>query len=171
MSRLEQAGYPYISGKTGINFESLSFQKTGAIMGESNSALRYKVTSSHIGIQDARILGLFLVADIIKGNTIQFDLTSRLNGYRHLDLYAGKFTKFALYNFDKLGWDIHFWQSGWENGFDNYNQFMTGLERGVEAEEAAKNTWTGRAAISNGFKLRKNSIVIDEDNVRVVFYR
>ncbi|OGH03028.1 MAG: hypothetical protein A2798_01190 [Candidatus Levybacteria bacterium RIFCSPHIGHO2_01_FULL_37_17] len=169
--KLEQAGYPYIPGKTGINFEPLAAAQQDVIIGESGCTLRYKATTTHIGVQDAKIPGLFLVADVRNGNAIEFDLTSRLNGYRHCDLYAGKFTKFALYNFDRLGWNIRFWQSGWENGFDNYNQFMQGLERGLGIVDAAKNTWTGRIATSYGFELRRDSIVIDDDMVKLVFHR
>ncbi len=172
MIELEQAGYPCISGRSGIAFESLGLIRTNNVKGESGSTLNYMARRNHIGVYDAICKGFRMVADVKEGDTVAFDLETRINGYRHCDMYAGKFQSFAIKNFEALGHSINYWVSDWEYWSDNYRQFHQALKSGLDVLSAARSTWTAQAAERNGFTLFRRSAVIDiDDHIAVVFTR
>lgn len=174
MKRLEQAGYPYVPGSHGIPFSELGFTRSRRVMSGSERILDYNVTNTHIGVLDVET-GAHLVADVRRRNrdrdyTISFDLVTRDGEHVNEDMYAAKFTKFALKNFRALGHDVRFWTDDWERWSDVYLQFIDALRSTRDEARAVNSTWTAQVARLQGFRL-DSIIEFNKKRVRVQFSR
>ncbi len=157
MKKIEQAGYPYVPDSHGIFLErdgsGVSMIKTG-----SGEVVSYTVEQDYIEVKRGS-LEPQMIAALLPGSQIAFSLKTVKDGIRHPDMFANRFVRFALRNFELLGMDIQSMVGYWSPGSVNYNQFISTYEATHDLEIAARSTWTGKTAEKNGFG------IIDKDSV------
>jgi len=179
MSRVEQAGYPYVPGSHGIPFCELPLESRGVVVGGSGKPLYYEAYRRRISAidnTDGQMLGLF--AKIFDG-AMSLNLQTRLHDdnvvITHPDLFAAKFVKMALVNFQRYE-NIGCIVGKWHPGSVNYDAFQVAKAATGDALLAAKSTWTGKIAALNGYtELNPDDMIEDNEMgnsyVRVIFRR
>lgn len=147
----DKAGY-------GIDFGLLSADK-GVIEGGSGRRLNYRLSPAEIIIED-READFFLKAKFdVEARTLSFDLLTKKKGFvrtkRHPDMFAAEFVAFAHQYFTRThkGRPPLHYRTFWLPGTDNYRQWLEARRSGLEGEEAARQTWTGRQAARLGFNI------------------
>lgn len=170
MSRIEQAGYPYVEGSYGIPFEKSDKRKDKLIAGSGNvvySTLErnyLEVTSfdnqhwMNAVVDSKGKLNLSLYSSIpINGRDV-----------RHPDFFAGRFVDFAIVNFKQNGVEIKSMVGDWLKNSINFIQYMDILEETGNRIAAAKGTWTGNLARRHGFNLPTEEYITIENPDRIV---
>lgn len=174
MSKIEQAGYPYVEGFRGILFEGA---ERGVVYGGSGSKLHLEVRSGCIAVTSTDNGTSFAMVGRVKRDEVHFNLKTvhRTGESRshHPDFFAGRFVDFALANFEQQGFDIRYWMSDWDHNSDNYKQYISLRDATGDSQNAARNTWAGAQAARHGFDLVKPEGIITEnpERILVVFER
>lgn len=173
--------YPFVRGKYGLNIiERIGtyFTKgrieTGSgrrVMGEVSN----RANSAFLRIYDEDDRSFLMEAEI-HGNIGSANIfTRKKTGERHPDFFARNFLIFALRHFENEGYVVDKFQARWtltEEGeweFDNYRQFQKLIREGVDATEAARQTWTGKILSELGFT-EIESVKSSDDEI-IVFFR
>jgi hypothetical protein len=179
VSRLEQAGYPYLEGSHGISFSQLPVESDGLVIGGSGRRLYCVTDRSKISVTDLDTQTRWLSAAVNYG-TISLNLLTRPDHQgeqaAHPDLFGAKFVAMALANFRRGGHDVRRYLSKWHPGSVNYIAFQRVKEATGDIVLAAKSTWTGKTAAANGFtELNLEDFVEYKEEssrcVRVIFRR
>lgn len=176
MSKIEQAGYPYIEGSHGIPFDkAVLSRKRNDLIGGSGRVLNCYIDPQEILVTDAEDVRLMLVSLLSPNGELRLGLHSRLKdgSAKHPDLFAARFVDFTIRNFELLGGNIRFLVGAWEPGSDNYRQFFDHLNSSQDRVAAARSTWTGQIAERHGFSLTDESSISwnPSDTVIVRFQR
>lgn len=179
ISRVEQAGYPYIEGLYGIPFGQLLVGSEVIVKSGSGRRLSCEMGRSRIHVLDEDEQMLGLSASVTSG-VIKLNLQTRLNNGSqqgvHPDLFAAKFVGMALVNFRHHGVNVVSLIGKWHPGSVNYRAFQKTKVVTGDALLAAKSTWTGKIAALHGFtELNAEDLLVDEElggrYVRAIFRR
>ncbi|MBI2031579.1 MAG: hypothetical protein HYT08_03090 [Candidatus Levybacteria bacterium] len=170
-----KVGYPYVKGKYGIPFKDLPVNIRSITKGGSGSLLHYDIRRDSIEIEDEEFSGYHVSAKVVEDTFIAAVHTRRyITGERHPDLFARRFLIFAYEYFLSNGYEINTYSSYWIPSLDkfastNYSQYSRMLKKGIDPEDAAKATWTGRLAGEFGFTEIESMAEDESGGLRVVF--
>ena len=94
----------------------------------------------------------------IHGETASADIyTRKQTGERHPDFFARNFLYFALNHFKNEGYPVKRFEARWTASegdvwrSDNFDEYWELRRNGLQPEEAAKLTWTGKTLFDLGF--------------------
>ncbi|HUD04612.1 MAG TPA: hypothetical protein VMR59_01340 [Patescibacteria group bacterium] len=179
ISRIEQAGYPYIKGLHGIPFNQLPLESEGVVVSGSGRQLYCELDQSRISVIDINEQMLGLLARVTHG-MMTLNLQTRLDANSstevHPDLFGAKFVEMALVNFRNNGVNVVYLIGKWHPGSVNYDAFQKVKLATGDMVLAARSTWTGKIAALHGFtELKVEDMLEDEEMgnryVRAIFRR
>lgn len=167
MSRIEQAGYPYVKGSHGIPLNHLDYGRVGRKVITGGSGRELAVVNREVqGELEFRVWDMslqddyYLIAHTVAPETIIFNLKTAgpINeANRHPDMFAASFVDFAFQNFEQYGKEIKTWRAGWSVRSLNYGQYRELRGQGLDVPVAAIGTWTGNMAARHGFVFDSSS--------------
>jgi hypothetical protein len=170
MSKLEQAGYPYVEGLHGIPFAGLPVGEIGRIVSGSGRDITFLAEPGNIWVKDENAKAFRLSANLNNKGFLVLNLKTRISRRFservHPDFYAANFIGFALANFERLGQQVPAIEGVWIPGSVNYAQFQKAYAATRSTVLAAQATWTGRRAIQHGFtQVREASIQLKRNGL------
>lgn len=171
MSRIEQAGYPYVERSHGILFDQASVESGGLITG-SRRPVSATLEESQIRIVALDDDEYEMSAEVDYKGAFNFRVYTALplkgETVRHPDFFAGKFVDFALRNFEQNGVVINRFIGDWGKDSVNHKQFTQVFSKTGDRVRAAENTWSGRKAREHGFRLPSEQYVISACPERII---
>lgn len=142
------------------NFLEEIFSQSGEFKIKSdNRLLACNVTPNMISIRDiteGENKLYYIYARVTNDFKFIVNVQTGYNLIPHPDLFAKRIIKRAFQFFESNGLTINHYVSHWESSSDMYHQYFTFLENYShatyeDAENAVKNTWTGKLVQELGF--------------------